>query len=91
MASHDAEADVSHGRHVWAYVNNEEVLALAESGVPAPPDCHLPKGWHLDLSSVPVLSLPRSAAAHDVEAANRRARLTLELWAYQKYRPQLPY
>jgi hypothetical protein len=77
MRSHDG----SLGRYRQPYINAATPRALADSGVHAPSICHLPNAWHLYVSGVPVPPPPpppRSAPAHAVDFANRRARLPPE-------------
>jgi hypothetical protein len=71
-------------------VDAATALLLSEAGAPAPPDCYLPKGWHLDLSGVPVPPPPQTAAAHAAEVARRRAGLSSPQRAEPKYAPDSP-
>ena len=91
MAKQDAEAAPSDRAFRRAYLRTSLARELAKSGVPAPPDCRLPKGWHLDQSGVPVPSPPMSKAAHDREVARRRFRLSSAHLADPKYAADAPY
>ena len=91
MAKHDAESGPSQGGYGRTRVSTATACLLAEACSPALPDCRLPKGWHLDLSGVPVPPPPRSAAAHALEVARRRASLPSPLRADPKYAQNAPY
>ena len=91
MSRQDAESGSSHGGSGRTRVSTPAARLLAEARSPAPPACRLPKGWHLDLSGVPVPPPPRSAAAHAVEVARRRARMPSPERADPKYAEDAPY
>ena len=91
MAKQDAEAAPSDRAFRRAYLCTSLAWELAKFGVLAPPDCRLPKGWHLDQSGVPVPSPPMSKAAHDREVSRCRFRLSPAHLADTKYAADAPY
>ena len=88
---HDAGNESSRRVHVRPYVNTARASDLAASGLPAPPDSHIPKGWHLDLDGVPVPPVP-TGRAQAMAIAELRLRLpSAALRAVLKYGASAPY